>query len=281
MTSLEINLKEFTISDVLQFISRVKKTGVLRITGSLSGEIYLKDGLVVHAAAANGNEKGMEALFSMSFTELERGVFECGIMAPEQTISEDLGKLSDDLEKRRIEFEEIKKQMPPMDIALAKSTKELESAVALRRTDWQILALIDGKRTLAEVVAQAKLGGFEAIKTILWLKEKGLIYDPKEAERIMSGFLRYLEKTFEYFGKNGWEWLKAWAELDPANKNVANAVTVDEATFKVSLASLLSTEEIAGFFSRFDEFLNNEVPKAYGKLLAKKKMEEFRKKIEG
>jgi hypothetical protein len=112
MTSFDINLKEFLLGDILQFLARVKKSGVLKVEGGVSGEIYMKDGFVIHAT--DGSEKGMEALLSLSFVELETGSFESGVIAPEETISEDVGKLTDNIEKRRIEFEEIKKKLPPM-----------------------------------------------------------------------------------------------------------------------------------------------------------------------
>ena len=116
MISFEINLKEFLLGDVLQFLARVKKSGVLKVEGGKSGEIYLKDGLVVHAT--DGAEKGMDALLNLSFLDLETGSFEAGTDAPENTISDDLGKLTENIEKRRIEFEEIKKNMPPIQFVL-------------------------------------------------------------------------------------------------------------------------------------------------------------------
>lgn len=277
MISLEINLREFNLNDMLQFLNRVKKTGIIRIKGGTSGDIYIKDGLVVHAT--DGSEKGLEVLFNLSFAELEKASFESNVAAPEQTISEDLGKLSEDIEKRRIEFEQAKQHLPPMDTALAKSTKDLEAAVALRRTDWQILALLDGKRSLNEVIVQSKLGGYEAIKTIIWLKEKGLIYDPKEAERIMAGLIRYLQMLFENFGKNGLDWLRGWAETNPDNKKIFESLNIHPETFEIAINAQLISEQIKEFLKSFDEYLNLEAPKTYGKLLAKKKLEEFREKV--
>jgi hypothetical protein len=278
MNGLEVNLKEFNLGDILQFLARVKKTGVLKIESDTPGEIYLKDGFVIHAADAN--EKGLEVLINFSFGDLVKGVFEPGVAAPEQTINEDIGKLTEDVDKRRIEFQEIKRNLPPLETILAKSTKELETSVAIRRTDWQILALVDGKRNLSEVIAQSKLGGYEATKTLVWLKEKGLIYDPREAERVMSGLIRYLEILFQVYTANGWIWLQKWAELAPENKRIPAALNVDEKTFKIELRDQLNAEEIKGFFTSFDEFVNNEGPNAYGKLLFKKKREEFTQKME-
>uniref|UniRef100_A0A7C4XML4 DUF4388 domain-containing protein n=1 Tax=candidate division WOR-3 bacterium TaxID=2052148 RepID=A0A7C4XML4_UNCW3 len=277
MIGLEINLKEFSLSDMLQILGQLKKTGIIRVVGEVKGEIYIKDGIVVHAT--DGMEKGMEALLNLSFAELERGIFEPNIFAPEQTITEEVGRLSETIEKRRLEFNEIKEKLPPRDAILAKSTKELESAVALRRTDWQILALVDGKRTLNEIIVQSKLGGYETIKTIIWLKEQGLIYDPKEAERIMSGLANYLKNVFKIFGKHSLNWLKRWTELEPLHKDLFSALKIDEENMEIGYNHILSKEQIAQFIERFNEFISREGPQLYGKLLFKKKFEELQEGV--
>lgn len=276
MIGLEVNLKEFLLGEVLQFLARLKKTGVLKIEGSQTGEIYLKEGFVVHAT--DGVEKGIDMLIGFSFSDLGRAVFEPDIPAPEQTINEDIGKLTEDVEKRRIEFLEIKKRLPPLETVLAKSTKDLESAVALRRTDWQILALVDGKRTVSEIIAQCKLGGYEATKTLVWLKEKNLIYDPREAERIMAGLLNYLNVYFQIFAGAGWEWLQKWSAAESSNQRLLEALAIDHQSFKIELREPLSTEEIENFFSSFPSFIGTEGPNTFGKLLFKKKYDELTKK---
>jgi hypothetical protein len=273
----EIDFKEFNLGDVLQFLTHVKKTGVLKIQGKINGEVYVKDGLVMHAT--DGSQKGMEALFNLSFVELEKGTFEPGVMSSEHTISMEIGKLAEGIEKRRIEFETIKQNLPPMDAVFAKSPKELDSAVALRRTDWQVLALIDGKRKLSDVIALSKLGGYEATKVITWLKEQGLIYEPEEAGRIMSGLTHYLEVFFKDFGKNGLVLLKRWRELNSTNTQIIQALNIDEAQLKVTPRVPLKPETIGEFFKNFEDFLCNEGPEIYGKLLFKRKFENFKQKV--
>jgi hypothetical protein len=277
MVSFEINLKEFSLGDVLQFLARVKKSGVLKVEGGTSGEIYLKDGLVVHAT--DGAEKGMDALLNLSFLDLETGSFEAGTNAPETTISDDLGKLTENIEKRRIEFEEIKKNMPPMDTIYSKSTRDLESAVALRRTDWQILALVDGKRKLGDVIAESKIGGYEAAKTITWLREQGLLFDPSEAERIMAKLSGFLGIVFEDFGKNGLNWMRQWAEDGAENKKVFNVFNINEETFDISVVGELTQSEIDQGIDGFLKYLEAKGPKLYGKVLFKKKWQGFKNKI--
>ncbi len=278
MTSFDINLREFLLGDILQFLARVKKSGVLKVEGGVAGEIYMKDGLVIHAT--DGSEKGMEALLNLSFVELETGSFESGVTAPEETISEDVGKLTDSIEKRRIEFEEIKKKLPPMETIYSKSTRDLESAVALRRTDWQILALINGKRILGDLIAESKLGGYEAAKTVTWLRDQGLILDPAEAERIMSNVLSFLNILFKDFGKNGLNWMKQWAEEDGANKKILDAVDINEETLEITPAGELTTSEIEKGIETLLKYIETKGPKLYGKVLFNKKWQGFKKKTE-
>ena len=278
MTSFDINLKEFLLGDILQFLARVKKSGVLKVEGGVAGEIYIKNGLVIHAT--DGSEKGMEALLNLSFVELETGSFESGVIAPEETISEDVGKLTDNIEKRRIEFEEIKKKLPPMETIYTKSTRDLESAVALRRTDWQLLALINGKRILGDIIAESKIGGYEAAKTVTWLRDQGLILDPAEAERIMSKLLSFLNILLKDFGKNGLNWMKQWAEEDGANKKILDAVDINEETLEIIPAGELTTSEIEKGIETLLKYIETKGPKLYGKVLFKKKWQGFKKKTE-
>lgn len=278
MFGFEINLKQFTMGDVLQFLTRIKKTGVLKVKGSISGEVYVKDGLVIHAS--DGVETGMEALLNFSFMELETGRFEIGVEASEKTISDDLGKLTESIEKRRIEYEEIRQKLPAMNTVLAKSTRDLESAVALRRTDWQILALIDGKRTLEKVISESKIGGYEATKTITWLKDQGLIFDPDEAVRIMEKLTAFLGIVLKEFGKNGLELFKRWGDADAKNRRIVDSVDVQEETLSVEPLAELPANEIFDGIKNFKVFIEKQGMKLYGKLLFKKKWQAFAKKIE-
>jgi hypothetical protein len=275
--TFEIDLQDFNLTDVLQFVLNTKKTGVVHVEGETKGEIYFADGLVVHAA--NGSCAGVEALFNLSFTSSGKASFEPLAEAPEQTISEDTGKLVETIEKRHIEFQTIKINLPPLTSVWAKTTKEPESAVAIRRTDWQLLAMIDGRRKLADVITESKLGGYEAMKTVVWLKEKGLIYEPEHAARLGSRVVGYLNAFFVDFSKNGLIWYKRWVASKEENTEIANAIDIDEEIMETKVVAELTSEQIEYFIRSFEEIVKAEGPKIYGKLLFRKKFEDFQSKL--
>ena len=275
--TLEINLQYFDLTDVLKFLLQTKKTGVLHIEGDSPGRIYCAEGLVVHAV--NGTCEGVEALYYMSCVRSGKASFEPDVSAPEHSISEETGKLVETIEKRRVEFENIRKHLPTMDSIIAKTTRDLAADVALRRTDWQILALIDGKRKLSDLITESKLGAFEAMKTIAWLKEKELIYEPEKAARVVSKLTTYLDAFFADFSRNGLIWFKRWASSNDANKEMAAAIEIEEDTMSVNITSELTMDQIDSFVNSFEQIVGTEGPKIYGKVLFRRKFEDFRGKL--
>ncbi len=275
--TFEISLKEFKLTDVLQFLFFTEKTGVVHVSGETAGEIYFANGIVVHAEEKACD--GIDALFDMSMTSSGTATFEPHVKAPKKTISEDAGKLVDTVEKRRVELQTIKKNMPPLDSVWAKAAKEPESAVALRRTDWQVLAKIDGKRKLSEVITESKLGGYEAMKTVVWLKDQGLIYEPEQAVRTMSRMTKYLNSFMADFGRNGLIWFKRWSATGEDSKRIARAVSIDEETMETNVVAELNVRDIDSFIKSFEEIVSSEGPKIYGKLLFRKKFDDFKAKL--
>ncbi|UCD20018.1 MAG: DUF4388 domain-containing protein [candidate division WOR-3 bacterium] len=276
--TFEIGLEEFKLTDVLQFVLQTKKTGVVHVkSDKAAGEIYFADGFVVHAL--DDSSEGIDALFNMSSMTSGTASFEPSVRAPKKTIAEGAGKLVETVEKRRVEFQTIKMKLPPMTSVWAKTTKEPESAVALRRTDWQVLAMIDGKRNLAGVIAESKLGGFEAMKTIVWLKEQGLIFEPEQAARTMSRLAGYLNLFLASFGKNGLIWYKRWGVNTDDSARITRAISIDAETMEAQVVSDLNARDIDYFIDTFEAIVHTEGPKIYGKLLFRKKFQEFSAKL--
>lgn len=287
MSDLEVNLHEFDLGQLVLFLNHAGKTGVLKIDGeSKKGLIYLAEGKVVHCESEEIS--GVEALYDLSMEERGRASFEKGVFSSQKTMSEDTGLLAQEFEKRRVEFKELREKMPPLSSVLAKSAAVIpEQGVSLRRTDWQLLALVDGKRSLKDVVAASKLGAFDAYKSIVWLKEQGLLVDPKEFERLLNSEVARIDIFMDEFGRKGvgmerWKVsLEGWAAASEENRRLLDSLAFTDQNVKLGELKLAKLEKdyIKNIFQDFFKFLETEGVNVYGKILAKRKMEAVRKRL--
>ncbi len=133
---------------------------------------------------------------------------------------------------------------------------------------------------MGDIIAESKIGGYEAAKTVTWLRDQGLILDPAEAERIISHLLSFLNILLKDFSKNGLNWMKQWAEEDGANKKILDAVDINEETLEITPVGELTTSEIEKGIETLLKYIETKGPKLYGKVLFKKKWQGFKKKIE-
>lgn len=287
MGDLEVNLQEFDLGQLVMFLNHSGKTGLLRVDGeSKKGRIYLNEGKVVHCEAEDIS--GVEALYDLSMEDRGRAVFEKGVKAAQQTLEEDTALLTQEFEKRRTEFKELRERLPPLDSVLAKSAAVIpEQGVSLRRMDWQVLALVDGKKPLKEIIGASKLGAFDAYKSIIWLREQGLIVDPREFERLVAREVQRIDIFFDEFARTGvggerWRVLvEGWAAASEENRMLIESLMITDQTVKLKELKLarLDKDYIKGIFDAFFKFLETEGVGVYGRILAKRKMEAVQKRV--
>ncbi|HTY08386.1 MAG TPA: DUF4388 domain-containing protein, partial [Candidatus Edwardsbacteria bacterium] len=177
---LQADLADITVSEMLYLLTHFKKSGQLTVTaGGGAGEIYLAGGNAVHATC--GEIKGSEAVFNLCLETAGTMAFTAGVKAPEESIKDGAEKLIEEGERRKVEMAEVLKSLPPMETVLARTAQAPEeSAVTIRRSDWTILALVNGKRDIKTIIGDSKMGVLEVTKTLSWLLAKNLVVDPQE-----------------------------------------------------------------------------------------------------
>jgi hypothetical protein len=276
---LQADLGDFSLSEIIYFLSHFKKTGVLTVkAGGNSGEIYFDKGNTVHAIL--GDIKGPEAVFNLCLETLGEIKYTNGAKAPEETIKDGAEKILEEGERRRTEMAEILKGMPPLDTVLVRTAQAPEeAAVTIRRSDWTIMALVNGKRDIRQIVADSKLGMFEVVKTISWLLAKNLLMDPKEMERLLKDKVTFVNLLLDEFGTKGTgvgafhETAKAtMAELDKGGR-MARHVQAAADKFNILPGPLadVTKEEVIEIWERVAEAIHKKGLKEYGPMLGKHK----------
>jgi hypothetical protein len=275
---LECEIKSFSLIEILLLVEKLKKTGKIEVVyNTLKGEIYIEEGKCVHAVFKK--KEGIDALFEIAnFLEGKLSFFE-GEFFSKRTIGGKIAVVKEELEKRSYEIRNLEEKLPSLDTVMIKSDTPPSPELTLRKSDWKLLALIDGKKTLKEVIEKSGLGLIEAYKGIIFLKEKGLIVDPLEGKKAQQKLLKYLNIWNEELGgeleeekrRSAQIIISAITELHNTGPILQNIVFDKE--FKARKSLKLNMKETEEIIKKLEKKLAAKLIEKYGKVLAKKKLE--------
>jgi hypothetical protein len=184
--SLEGNLTDFTLPDLFQLLGLGKRTGCLEIhKNDKSGKIFFDEGMIVYARA-NGirNENAVYEMFSWQNGEFE---FLINEQPPQKPINLDWQNIILEAARRVDEITEIKKSIPDYDAILKLVDEENSNIdnINLSNNDLKLLSLVNGKRTVNEVIKKSGMDKIEASKKLVSYKKANLIdIDMSDQERI-------------------------------------------------------------------------------------------------
>ncbi len=282
---LVASLSEFSASQIFFLLAKFSKTGRVELrTPGEKGEVFFVKGNVIHAKC--NKMKGVEALYNLSIFANGEIEFFSDEKSGEITIKDEVSSLIGEIERRRVELNEIKEKLPPFDTILIKSPNPPKDAVALRKDDWKVLVLMDGKNDVKQVVEKSGLGALTVYKTITWLMEKALIFDPKETERILKesvGFLNVLIKELATLGIGEKEWIQQVKSIIEKSDSGARLLDVlvtggTVLSFKAKKSYDISKGEIETVSAQVVKSLEEKCKAEFGPMLAKTKFAAARKK---
>lgn len=198
--TLSGNFRKVPLLDILQLLSSGGRTGRLNLKHKAKeGEIYLRDGIIVHAVT--GAQMGEAAVYSlMGWLEGDFN-FVPDVEAPEESVKKKTEELLQEGIKQADEWEKIKKVIPSTDVVLRLSPSGSAGAVSLQPDDWQVLAQVDGAQTVAEIAEVLGRDEFSVAKVLYGLAKGALLevgQKPKEPPKatINGTFFAKLEGEF-------------------------------------------------------------------------------------
>jgi len=283
---LRAELEYITLVEILYFLTINKKTGKLKIKSNEEGEIYIEDGKCTHAKFKD--LEGIDAIFELSLLKEGNISFYPNEFPSKKTISGEIGKLFEEVERRSKEIRDLEKKIPPLDAVLLKSDKAPDETLKLRKNDWKILSLIDGKRKLREIIIESGIGLFEAYRSIYFLTSKGLLIDPEEGKRKANKILKILNEFIDEYSKESLELRKSCSNFIKTVLKSAGFKEIEEnIEFNESKNELNFKREMIIDEEKYDTIKEIILPPFekkfvldFGTILGKKKFENFKKKIE-
>jgi Domain of unknown function (DUF4388) len=156
-----------------------KALGLHATTGERVGEILLQGGAISEEQlSAAVREQIEDAVFDLLRWEVGEFVFEPHErFTVEIPISVSVENLIVEASRRLDELNVIRRRIPSPDVVLAVAPTPPEGAKQINITpaEWRLLVLVDGMRTVGEVVDVAGLDEFSGLRTLHGLLTSGLV----------------------------------------------------------------------------------------------------------
>jgi hypothetical protein len=192
------SLSQFKVIDIVKLLTSEGKTGVLNLQrGKEKGEIYVIKGALAHAICKDG--VGEEAVFVMLTWTDGTFNFTPNVTSEEKTIEKNTLSLLEEKIKQLEEWRQIKEIIPSQDIVFKLSSKRAPDEVKLKHDSWSVLSQIDGKKTVADVSNELKMGEYDTSRNLYSLFSSGLIEVATAPQRkvkkvVDGGFFELVEK---------------------------------------------------------------------------------------
>lgn len=172
------SLKELPLPDIIQLVSVSGKTGMFLLESADSqGEIYLREGQIVHART--GDLTGEEAVYELAIWKEGDFVFTPGEETEAKTIQKSNTNLLMEAARRIDEWQVLSKRIPSTRMVPVFTHQSTTTSVSLTPQEWSLISRIDERRTIEEIAVALGTSPFEVCKTIYGLITSGLV-DLKE-----------------------------------------------------------------------------------------------------
>src|SRR5262245_43717496 len=174
--SLQGSLKHLHLADVIQLISVSGKTGMFHLKKEDHvGQIYLKDGNIVHAEV--DEIKGEEAVYERAIWSEGEFNFEPDVEPSVRTISKTNTNLLMEAARRLDEWRVLSKKIPSLDLIpeFVVDQNQDRGQIQLTTSEWLILSKINGKQDIRTISKNCNLAVFDVSKVLYGLVTHGLV----------------------------------------------------------------------------------------------------------
>jgi hypothetical protein len=174
--SLQGSLKHLQLADVIQLISVSGKTGMFHLKREEHlGQIYLKDGNIVHAEL--DEIKGEEAVYELAIWNDGEFHFEPDVEPGVRTISKSNTNLLMEAARRLDEWRVLSRKIPNLDMIpeFVVDQGSDRGQIQLNTHEWLILSKINGKQDIRTIAKAANVPVFDICKILYGLVTHALV----------------------------------------------------------------------------------------------------------
>lgn len=169
------SLEDMGVVDLLQTLDVSRKTGVLRVrSGKYQAAVYFQEGQLVDAEM--GRLSGEEAVYRMLIWHAGEFEVEIKAITQENVVNKPLQTLLMEGMRRVDEWTRLAKELPELGCVVAVNERVLAARMAEIPDELTgILRLLDGQRTLLDVVDESPFDDLSTLAVVAKLYGEGLL----------------------------------------------------------------------------------------------------------
>ncbi len=182
------SLKELPLPDIIQLVSVSGKTGAFVLeSGTQRGQIFLRDGEIVHAIA--NDLRGDEAVYELAIWQEGEFAFNAGVETETQTVKKSNTNLLMEAARRIDEWKVLSKRIPSTRMVPVFTNQGSSTSVSFTPHEWAVICKIDERRSIEAIASVLGMSAFEVCKLLYGLVTAGLIelkegLSPLQADRL-------------------------------------------------------------------------------------------------
>ena len=170
------DLAQISLLDILRMLTSGRRTGRLDVhLAGKSGELYLDQGLIVHAVA--GTQLGERVVYSLLGWLEGEFVFTPDVSSPDRSIGTTTEQLLLEAARQAEQWADIKDVLSSTDAVFNINPSGSTQTVSLKPIEWQVLAQVNGERSVVEIGELLGLHEFDVARIIYSLTTAGLLHE--------------------------------------------------------------------------------------------------------
>ena len=172
--AVSVSLARIPFPEAMRLVLAHGENGIVHISdGTRMGAVHIMAGEVVHAVARN--DQGEEAFYELALWRSGRFDFQETDPGTTQSIRTPARSLLVESSRRQDAWAMISTKVPSFDLIPKWVPLQGASSIRLTKSDWAVIRLVDGRRTIRNIVDVLETDIFEAGRVVFSLITVGVL----------------------------------------------------------------------------------------------------------
>jgi CheY-like chemotaxis protein len=185
--AVSVSLSKIPFPDAMRLVLAHGDNGIVHVSdGTRMGAVHIVEGEIVHAVARN--DQGEDAFYDLALWRSGRFDFQDTDPGTAKSIQTPTRSLLVEASRRADAWAMISTKVPSFDLIPKWVPLSGASSIRLTKSDWSVIRLVDGRRTIRDIVDVLETDIFEAGRVVFSLITVGVLRLDNDADQKDDAF---------------------------------------------------------------------------------------------